>query len=88
MLILDGEVSISKDNRKLTYLNRGHFIGEISFISKDNAIADVKSQTEVTYIVWTKKQIESLKRDNKIFWIKLQNILLKDMIEKIKKSNR
>ena len=88
MLILDGDVKVMKDNKEITYLSRGHFIGEISFISKENSIADVISHTDVTYILWTKKQIESLKRDNKIFWIKLQNILLKDMIEKIKRSNR
>ena len=87
MLILDGEVNISKNNKKLTYLTRGHFIGEISFVSKEDTIADVISGNDVTYIVWTKKQIDKLKRDNKIFWIKLQNILLKDMIEKIKRSN-
>tara|TARA_B100000029_G_scaffold515084_1_gene620514 strand:- start:1732 stop:2376 length:645 start_codon:yes stop_codon:yes gene_type:complete len=87
MLILDGEVNISKNNKKLTYLTRGHFIGEISFVSKEDTIADVIAGNDVTYIVWTKKQIDKLKRDNKIFWIKLQNILLKDMIEKIKRSN-
>ena len=87
MLILNGEVSITKNNKNLTYLSRGHFIGEISFVSKEKAIADVISSDKVTYMVWTKKQIEILKRDNKIFWIKLQNILLKDMIGKIKRSN-
>ena len=88
MLILDGEVNIVKNNKKLTYLSRGHFIGEISFISKESTIADVVASNQVTYIIWTKKQIDILKRDNKVFWIKLQNILLKDMINKIKRSNQ
>ena len=87
MLILDGEVDVIKDNKVITYLSRGHFVGEISFISKEETIADVKAKTDVTYIMWTKKQIENLKRDNKVFWIKLQNILMKDMIGKIKRSN-
>ena len=87
MLILDGEVSIMKENKALTYLSRGHFMGEISFVSREETIADVKANTNVTYIMWTKKHIDDLKRDNKIFWIKLQNILMKDMIEKIKRSN-
>ena len=82
MLILDGEGNIVKNNKKLTYLSRGHFIGEISFISKESTIADVVASNQVTYIIWTKKQIDILKRDNKVFWIKLQNILLKDMINK------
>ena len=88
ILILDGEVDVLKDNKVITYLSRGHFVGEISFISKEETIADVKAKTDVTYIMWTKKQIEDLKRDNKVFWIKLQNILMKDMIGKIKRSNK
>ena len=87
LLILDGEVDVLKDNKVITYLSRGHFVGEISFVSKEETIADVKAKTHVTYIMWTKKQIEDLKRDNKVFWIKLQNILMKDMIGKIKRSN-
>mgnify|MGYP006174017785 CR=1 FL=1 len=87
MLILHGEVDVLKDHKAITYLSRGQFIGEISFISRQETIADVKAKTDVTYIMWTKKHIDDLKRDNKIFWIKLQNILMKDMIEKIKRSN-
>ena len=82
------EVKVVKGNKSLTYLTRGNFIGEISFVSKENAIADVVANGPVTYIMWTKKQIETLKRDNNIFWIKLQNILMKDMIGKIKRSNQ
>tara|TARA_B100001094_G_scaffold124026_1_gene119852 strand:+ start:88 stop:732 length:645 start_codon:yes stop_codon:yes gene_type:complete len=87
MLLLHGEVNVLKDNKVLTYLSRGHFMGEISFISKQETIAEVKSSGDVTYIMWTKKHIDDLKRDNKVFWIKLQNILMKDMIEKIKRAN-
>jgi len=86
-LILDGEVVITKDHKNITSLRRGHFVGEISYISKDPAIADVISDKQVSYIKWSNRKLEELKLNNKIFWIKLQNILLKDMIEKIKKSN-
>ena len=87
MLLLHGEVNVIKDNKVLTYLSRGHFMGEISFISKQETIAEVKANGDATYIMWTKKHIDDLKRDNKVFWIKLQNILMKDMIEKIKRAN-
>ena len=86
-LILDGQVLISKDNKNLTVLSRGHFIGEISYITQDPAIADVTSDKQVSYIKWSNKKLEDLKLTNNIFWIKLQNILLRDMIEKIKRSN-
>ena len=87
MLLLDGEVAISKSNKKITNLTRGHFIGEISYATQEPAIADVVSNTSVSYIQWTNKQLSDIKINNKIFWIKLQNILLMDMIEKVKRGN-
>ena len=86
-LLLDGEVSISKSNKKITKLTRGHFIGEISYLTEEPAIADVISSSNVSYIQWSNKQLSDLKINNKIFWIKLQNILLMDMVEKIKRGN-
>ena len=84
--ILDGNVKICNENKEITLLSRGHFVGEISYLTKDPAIADVVSDGEVSYIEWNNKLLNELKKNNKIFWIKIQNILLMDMIEKIKRS--
>jgi len=86
-LILDGSVKISNENKEITLLTRGHFIGEISYLTKKPAIADAVSSGDVSFIEWNNKQLNELKKNNKIFWIKIQNILLMDMIEKIKRSN-
>ena len=86
-LILDGNVKISNENKEITLLSRGHFVGEISYLTKEPAIAEVVSCGGVTFIEWNNKQLNELKNNNKIFWIKIQNILLIDMIEKIKRSN-
>jgi len=86
-LLLDGEVSILKSNKIITNLRRGHFIGEISYLTEEPAIADVMSSGPVSYIQWSNKQLSDMRINNKIFWIKLQNILLMDMIEKIKRGN-
>ena len=86
-LLLDGEVYISKLNKRITNLSRGRFIGEISYLTQEPAIADVISNGQVSYIQWSNKQLSEMKENNKMFWIKLQNILLMDMIEKIKIGN-
>jgi len=86
-LILAGNVKVSNENKEITLLSRGHFVGEISYLTKEPAIADVVSDGEVSFIEWNNKLLNELKENNKIFWIKIQNILLMDMIEKIKRSN-
>ena len=87
-LILDGEVKIvNKKGKNLTYLSRGHFIGEISYISRKPAIADVVSNGPVSFIEWNNKKLNDIKETNNNFWIKIQNIILHDMIGKIKRSN-
>ena len=71
----------------ITYLPRGSFMGEMSFISKAEASANVISEEDVSYIEWTNKELSKIKSNNKIFWTKIQNILLNDLVAKIKRSN-
>ena len=86
-LILDGEVKIVKEGKSLTYLSRGHFIGEISYISKEPAIANVIANGPVSFMEWNNKKLNDIRESNNNFWIKIQNIILHDMIGKIKRSN-
>ena len=86
-LILTGKVKILKSNKSITFLSRGHFVGEISHVTNEPAIADVIADGEVSYMQWSNKQLNELKTNNRTFWTKIQNILLLDMIEKIKRSN-
>ena len=69
------------------YLPRGSFLGEMSFITKEKASADVISQEDVSYIEWTNHELFKIKENNRVFWTKIQNILLNDLIVKIKRTN-
>ena len=62
-------------------------MGEMSFISKNEASADVVSEEEVSYIEWTNSELVKIQKNNRIFWTKIQNILLNDLITKVKRSN-
>ena len=87
ILLLNGKVRVQNEGTHITYLPRGSFLGEMSFITKDNASADVISQEEVSYIEWTNEELLKIKNNNKIFWTKIQNILLNDLITKVKRIN-
>lgn len=87
LLLINGKVNVKANGRTIAYLPRGSFIGEISYITKEGASADVIADEDVTYIEWTDKKLKKNQLSNKIFWTKIQNILLNDLINKLKRSS-
>jgi len=87
LLLINGKVNVKSHGHTIAYLPRGSFIGEISYITKEGASADVIADGDATYIEWTKKELKTIQLNNKIFWTKIQNILLKDLIIKLKRSS-
>jgi len=87
ILLINGKVNVKSNGRTITCLPRGSFIGEISYITKEGASADVIADEDATYIEWTDKELKKIQLSNKIFWTKIQNILLKDLIIKLKRSS-
>ena len=87
ILLLNGKVKVQQEGSHITYLPRGSFLGEMSFITKEKASADVISQENVSYIEWTNEELFKIKDSNRSFWTKIQNILLNDLIVKIKRTN-
>ena len=87
ILLLNGQVRVQKKGTHIINLPRGSFLGEMSFITKDNASADVIADDDVSYIEWTNEELMKIKANNKDFWTKIQNILLNDLIIKIKRKN-
>ena len=87
ILLLNGQVRVQKKGAHITNLPRGSFLGEMSFITKGSASADVIADDDVSYIEWTNEELMKIKANNKDFWTKIQNILLNDLIIKIKRKN-
>ena len=87
LLLINGKVNVKSNGHTIAYLPRGSFIGEISYITKEGASADVIADGDATYIEWTNKELKTIQLNNKIFWTKIQNILLKDLIIKLKRSS-
>ena len=87
LLLINGKADVKSDGKSIAFLPRGSFIGEISYITNEGASADVIADGDATYIEWTNKELKKIKISKKIFWTKIQNILLNDLIIKLKRSS-
>ncbi len=83
-LILEGLAIVKRNKKILNNLKRGNFIAEMSLITDEPASADIYSNERMNYIVWNQEELKHFKKTNKDLWIKLHNILSKDLINKIK----
>ena len=86
-LILSGLIEVKKNQNKIAELNRGSFIAEMSFLTGKPASADVYANGTVRYIAWNQKKLKDCEKLNPQLLIKIQNILGKDLAEKVKISN-
>ena len=87
-LILKGDVVVKRDEYILNTLKRGKFIAEMSLITNEPASANIYSNNNMEYIVWNQDELKHFQVSNKNLWIKLHNILSKDLIDKIKTTGK
>jgi hypothetical protein len=83
-LILSGKVRVENKGTLITKLGRGSFLAEMSFLTGNPATADVIADGKVRYIFWEQQKLNDLQKINADLFIKLQNILGKDLTEKVK----
>ena len=84
LLILSGNVDVIKNGNNITTLSSGDFIAEMSFLTEEPATADIVAKGEIEYITWNQEKLRSLGQLNPELLIKIQNILGKDLVNKIK----
>ena len=87
-LIIDGQVTVKRNDKILNSLRRGKFVAEMSLITNEPATADIYSDKKMKYICWNQDELKHFQVSNKDLWIKLHNILSKDLIHKIKTTNK
>jgi hypothetical protein len=83
-LLLEGKAKVRRNDKDITTLNRGDFIAEISLLTQEPASADVYLGKNTKLIIWKQDQIRHFKNSNPIFWAKLNTVLTKDLIKKVK----
>ncbi|MBN2704043.1 MAG: cyclic nucleotide-binding domain-containing protein [Pontiellaceae bacterium] len=87
-LILSGRVEVVKAQRKIAELERGSFVAEMSFLTGEPASADVQAVGEVGYISWQQEKLRNLKLLNPSLYMKIQQILGKDLADKMKAASK
>jgi len=86
-LILSGNASVSRDERVIATLHRPEFVGEISFITREPASANVDADGRMYYIEWNQDELRRMKVKNSTFWTKLNQCLGEDLAKKIKHNS-
>ena len=86
-LILSGTAAVSRDSRVIATLHRPEFVGEISFITREPASANVDAKSRLYYIEWDQEELRRLKIKNSQFWTKLNQCLGEDLAKKIKHNS-
>ena len=87
MLILNGSAAVMKNSTEIAELNRGSFVAEMSFLTGEPASADVMCRTPVTTITWSQDNLRNLKNLNFELWMKVQHVLSKDLVGKVKSTS-
>lgn len=85
-LLISGKVNIIKKRKKISELNKGEFVGEMSFLTGKRASADVKANGAVKYISWNQNKLKSLETLNSKILTKIHSILGKDLAGKVHKA--
>ena len=83
MLILNGKADVVRDGKKITTLERGQFIAEISYITNNQVSADVIAHDELLFYTWNRDTLEKLRQSNPVIMGKLDRILTLDMAGKL-----
>jgi hypothetical protein len=86
VLILSGTFNVVKGGELIAKLTRGSFVAEMSFFTGNPASADVFANGPVEYIVWNQEKLRNLNQINPQLFIKFQNVLAKDLADKIKST--
>ena len=65
LLILDGDVTVKREDQILNKLGRGKFIAEMSLITNEPATANIYSNENVRYISWNQDELKHFQISNK-----------------------
>ncbi len=68
-------------------ISSGDFIGEMSFISKQTASADVFAKNVVVVAYWTHADLNKLEQKNANIYNRFLTIVGRDLVKKLQRKN-
>ncbi len=83
MVVIDGEVQVTSNGREVCRLGKGHFLGEMSFLTDEPTKAEVSSIGEISYFFWEKDQLKDLISKKPKMMNAIQRVLSNQLIDYI-----
>ncbi|MGH8454620.1 MAG: Crp/Fnr family transcriptional regulator [Nevskiales bacterium] len=87
MFLIDGDVAVEKQGRRVAQLGRGRFLAEMGFLTGEAASADARAVGAVRYIAWNNAALLNWRTTKPALWTKLLSVLGKDLVDKIKAAS-
>ena len=86
-LLLSGKASVIASQKEIATISSGDFIGEMSFISKQTASADVFAKNEVVVAYWSHADLNKLEQKNTDIYNRFLTIIGRDLVKKLQRKN-
>ncbi len=86
-LLLSGKASVVVSKNEIATISSGDFIGEMSFISKQTASADVFAKNELLVAYWTHADLNKLEQKNTHIYNRFLTIVGRDLVKKLQRKN-
>jgi CRP-like cAMP-binding protein len=80
-VIIDGEVEVTKNGKRLATRSAGEFFGEIALLEQTRRMATVTAQTPLRFFVLTQRDCRQLIRDNPGVELKVLQALARRLIQ-------
>ena len=81
--VVDGSAEVLKDGARVSVLQRGRFLGEMSFLTGRGASADVMPLGPVKFHEWPYATLREIQAKSPHLWMKIQGLLGRDLVEKV-----
>lgn len=87
MLVFHGLADVSIDEGKVAEVRDGEFIGEMSFLTEEEASATVTATEPTRYLAWNKQQLRKFLNRNPSLRFAMQGVLGVDVSKKLKEMD-
>lgn len=86
--LVKGSAEVIKSGEVIATLKEGDLIGEMSFIAKRTASADVKVGSNTLLAYWTHKDLDNIQRKNITLYNKFISVIGIDLVNKLNQHSR
>ncbi|MBK8383599.1 MAG: cyclic nucleotide-binding domain-containing protein [Ignavibacteria bacterium] len=86
--LVDGDVEVTIKDKQIAIINKGNFLGEMSFLSGELPSASVSTINTAKILSWDKSKLKNLMEKNDGFKHEIYSIFSNDLIVKIINQNK